>query len=220
MALSPIPFFVNGNGGNGQDVKRDQNRDVDDTKFLYTKYGAYDSMEQAFVLFPLGSSTNGDIHALRGYGNDLLPHTRVIDKLVNQATDAAFLGMSLNVMASNETSRLSAMVNPMGAYTILDPTVQLQTNATPNLQQVASLPLTLLQSQIRERLGEIDVNADGGMGRTQLEAEIRMGNASKVSNNIMDMLWSTCPPFSVKSFAALSAKIMTRGLPGLKNASA
>lgn len=111
-------FFVNGSGGNGQDVKRDQNRDVDDTKFLYTKEGAYNSMEEAFVLFPLGSSTNGDIHALRGYGNDLLPHTRVIDKLMNQATDAAFLGMALNVSATNETSRLSAMVNPMGAYTI------------------------------------------------------------------------------------------------------
>lgn len=181
-------FFVNGNGGNSQDVKSDKEGNVDDTKFLYTKYGAYDSMEQAFVLFPLGSSTNGDIHALRGYGNDLLPHTRVIDKLMNQATDAAFLGMALNVMATNESSRLSAMVNPMGAYTILDPSVQIQSNATPNLQQVAGMPLTLLQSQIRERLGEIDVNADGGMGRTQLEAEIRMGNASKVSNNIMDML--------------------------------
>ena len=96
--------------------------------------------------------------------------------------------MALNVMATNESSRLSAMVNPMGAYTILDPSVQIQSNATPNLQQVAGMPLTLLQSQIRERLGEIDVNADGGMGRTQLEAEIRMGNASKVSNNIMDML--------------------------------
>lgn len=181
-------FFVNGSGGNGQDVKRDQNRDVDDTKFLYTKEGAYNSMEEAFVLFPLGSSTNGDIHALRGYGNDLLPHTRVIDKLMNQAMDAAFLGMALNVSATNETSRLSAMVNPMGAYTILDPSTQVVPNPVPNLQQVAGTPLAFLQNQIRERLGEIDVNADGGMGRTQLEAEIRMGNASKVSNNIMDML--------------------------------
>lgn len=181
-------FFVNGNGNNGQDVKRDANRDIDDTKFLYTKDAAYSSMEEAFVLFPQGSSTNGDIHALRGYGNDLLPHTRCSNRLLNQAMDAAMLGMSVNVAATSETARLTSMVNPMGAYTIYDSNVDLKQNPVPNLQNVAALPLTMIQNQIQERIGEIDTNADGGMGRTQFEAEIRMGNASKVSNNIMDML--------------------------------
>ena len=157
-------------------------------KFMYSKKGAYESMEQAFVMFPYGTSTNGFIHSLRGFGNDILPQTKIANKLTCAGADAAMQNLSITLQATNEGARLDAAVNPIGNYTIIDGNFQVTQSANVNIEQGMGGVLNLMQASIRDYLGELDTQADGSMGKTQFETEVRLGNATRLSHRVQTRL--------------------------------
>lgn len=157
-------------------------------EFLYMKEKAYDSMEQAFVMFPYGTSTNGFIHSLRGFGNDILPQTKVANKLTCVGVDAAMQNLSITLQATNEAARLDAAVNPIGNYTIIDGNFQISNSANVDIPKGMGGIMDMMQSSIRDYLGEIDTQADGSMGKTQFETEVMLGNATRLAHRVQARL--------------------------------
>lgn len=157
-------------------------------EFLFIKEDAYDSMEQAFTMFPFGVSSSGDIHALRGFGNELLSHVKELNRITNSVLDIAKIGMSVTVKPQNEMERLESSINPMGPYTLISPGIDVTPIKVPDLNATAALPSQALQGIMNSVLGEIDVNTDGSMGRTQFEAEVRLSNVSRLSTHVIDRL--------------------------------
>lgn len=157
-------------------------------EFLYKKKKAYESMEEAFIMFPYGTSTNGDIHALRGFGHDILPMAQSHSKLMCASVDIAQQNLSYTITPKNEAARVSQAVSPMGAYTVVDPNFDLNSPTPINIDASAGPVMAMLADSSRQHLGEIDITADAGNSKTQFQAEVMLGQATLISKNVLERL--------------------------------
>lgn len=207
-------FFVDNQSktAEGGDFRRDN---PEFNEFLFVKEKAYDSMEQAFTMFPFGVSSSGDIHALRGFGNTLLAHVQQLNRFTNSALDIAKIGMSVTVQPKNEMDRLESSVNPLGPYTIIAPGIDVTPVKVPDLNAV-SAPIGALQGIMNSVLGELDVTTDGSMGRTQFEAEVRLSNASRLSTHVIDRLMECLSRLFKEIVRRVSVRNYDENLAGYK----
>lgn len=157
--------------------------------FLYFKKGAYNSMNEAFTLFPYDHGTNGYIHSFRGVGNDILPHTSALNRIMCQTIDCTYQNLALVVSAGSEAGQVEGAINPLGPYVFISPGYELHTGTMINVAQASSPTLEILNQNVSKRIGNIDNMENQPQARTELEAAIRLGNLTRLNASDLDDLF-------------------------------
>lgn len=188
----------------------------DEDKFLYCSPGVYESMTQAFVLFPYGKGTNGTIHGLRGLGYKIYPHEQQLNRSRCRMIDKADQASSLMAQASDETDMANLGLTYFGDMAILPPGVSFPNITMPDLTRQIMPAIEMMENLRNNRVaGYTSENVfDGDQRKTKAEINAHLEQSASLSDTSINFF---CMPLD-RMFQQMVRRMTAKGyhfsLPG------
>ena len=163
----------------------------DEKTFLYSSRGVYNSMTEAFVLFPYGKGTNLTIHGLRGLGYKIYPFEQQRNRSIGRMLDKGMQASSLMVQAADETDMANLGLQYFGDMAVLPPGVTIPTVTMPDLQRSVMPAIELMDSLRSSRTaGYTSQNVfDGDQRKTKAEINAHLEQSAALSDSNINFFY-------------------------------
>lgn len=185
-------------------------------EFLYKKRNAFQSMQQAFVIFPFGLGTNALTHGIRGLGHKIFPMINVSNRLRSDSIDSARIASSVILQPMDEESLNDIGLTPFGGYTILNPNVKVETAAAPNLSYTLTPALQQMSDLLNQRVGSYSSQTvfNSGERKTRFEVAAQLEQASRLSNTSLELFYGPFQRVLREMTRRMSKRNYQSGEPG------
>lgn len=188
----------------------------DEKEFLYCSRDVYDSMTQAFILFPYGKGTNGTIHGLRGLGYKIYPHEQQLNRSRGRLIDKGMQASSLMVQAADETDMSNLGLQYFGDMAVLPPGVTFPNLAMPDLTRSVIPAIEMMESLRNNRTaGYSSENVfDGDQRKTKAEVNAHLEQSATLSDSAINFFCGPLDRLFQQMVRRMTAKGYHPSLPG------
>ena len=184
--------------------------------FLYKSRDTYNSMTEAFVLFPYGKGTNMKIHGLRGLGYKIYPFEQQRNRLNGRVIDKGMQQSSLMVQASDETDMANIALTYIGDMSVLPPGVSFPNVPTMDLQRSVFPAIDLMERLRNNRTaGYSHENVfDGDQRKTKAEVMAHLEQSAALSDSSINFFCNPMDRLIQQKVRRMTARGYHPSMPG------
>lgn len=177
-------------------------------KFLYRKLSAYDSMDQALIVF-FQNSGDGTWHSVRGLATKAYPHIVVSNRLKCRMIDGAFIESSLVLKPGSTKSSDKLKLMQIGPVTVVPPGCEVQQGKLSGFLDGPIAVDRILSNHLAHNVGMFNqrtISRDDGRGETVTAAEVQaqVAKESSLSQGQMTLFYLTLDKLYAEIFRRAS----------------
>lgn len=162
--------------------------DPTNSKFIYKRRDAFNSMTEAMVFFPYSTGTNTKLHGIRGLGYKVFPFEEQRNRSISRLIDKGVMASSLMLQPADETDMNSVGLTYFGDLAVIPPGISVPNVPMPDLQRTVMPAIEMMDRLVNDRTsGYSPENVfDGDQRKTKGEVYAHLEQASELSDAALD----------------------------------